>query len=233
MVTQTTALDVAAENVANANTVGYRADRPVFRQILSQAGALDPASRSMRYAVARSVQPDFKTGEIKETGNPLDVALTDGKSFFTVQTPEGQRYTRAGKFTLAEDGRLCTPQGYEVLAAGGGAIVVPPGAHVVIDANGAVNVDGEPGEQLGVVTFSNVDGLIKEGGALLRARPEAGAPVAVEGGVRSGAIEMSNMDAVKGMSGMVVATRQFEMLARVIDAFSQIEHKAANDIAKR
>lgn len=233
MVTQATALDVASENVANANTVGYRADRPVFRQILSQAGAVDPASRSMRYAVARSVQPDFKTGEIKETGNPLDVALTDDKSFFTVQTPDGERYTRAGKFTLTEDGRLCTPEGYEVLAAGGGNIVVPPGSRVVIDSNGSLNVDGEPGEQLAVVTFSNVNGLIKEGGALLRARPESGPAIAVEGGVRSGALEMSNSDAIKGMSGLVTATRQFEMLARVIDAFSQVEHKAANDIAKR
>jgi flagellar basal-body rod protein FlgF len=234
MVTQSTALDVASENVANASTVGYRADRPVFRQILSQAGAVDPASRSMRYAVARSVQPDFKAGEIQETGNPLDVALTDNSSFFSVRTPEGDRYTRAGKFTLSSDGMLCTPEGYEVLGAGGQGISVPPGARVQIDATGGLVIDGEAsGQQLRIVTFANVQGLIKEGAALLRARPETGAPLEVDATVRSGALEMSNSDAIKGMSGLVTATRQFEMLARVIDAFSQIERRAATDIAKR
>jgi flagellar basal body rod protein FlgG len=234
MVTQSTALDVASENVANADTVGYRADRPVFRQILSQAGAADPASRSLRYAVARSVQPDFQTGELKETGNPLDVAITDDRSFFAVRGRDGDRYTRAGKFTLGQDGTLFTPDGYAVLGSNGVPIQVPPGTNATIDATGQVLLNGEAsGQQLMVVTFPNVQGLLKEGAALLRARPESGAPIISDSQVRVGALEMSNADPIKGMTGLVTATRHFEMLARVIDAFSQIEHKAATDIAKR
>jgi flagellar basal body rod protein FlgG len=188
----------------------------------------------MRYAVARSVQPDFKSGEIKETGNPLDVALTDNSSFFSVRTRDGDRFTRAGKFTLTQDGTLATSDGYQVLSTAGQPIEVAPGSRVQFDASGNVIVDGEAsGQTLGVVTFPNVQGLIKEGSALFRARPESGAPFSSDAQVHGGALEMSNADPIKGMTGLVTATRQFEMLARVIDAFSQIEHKAATDIAKR
>lgn len=234
MISQTTSLDVASENVANANTVGYRSDRAVFRQVLNRVEANDPASRSMRYAVTRSVEPSFQLGELRETGNPLDVALTDDDSFFSVSTPNGERYTRAGKFNLTGDGTLISADGHPVLAAGGGVITVPPGARVSFDAAGVMLVDGEPSEQrLSIVTFDNPRGLIKEGSTLLRARPEAGRPLGVDGHVRPAALEMSNADALKSMSGLVNATRQFEMLARVIDAFSQAERLAAKDIAKR
>ncbi len=234
MVSQSNALDVASENVANSNTVGYRADRAVFRRVLSRVEANDAASRSMKYAVTRSMEPDFRVGEMRETGNPLDVAITDDSSFFAVQTPDGERYTRAGKFTVSHDGMLTTPDGLMVLGPDHTPINVPPDAHVTLDSNGGLLISGEPsGQQLLVVTFDNISGLIKEGATLLRARPEAGRPVQVDPTLRIGALEMSNSDAMKSMSGLVNATRQFEMLARVIDAFSQAEHKAATDIAKR
>jgi flagellar basal-body rod protein FlgG len=234
MVSQANALDVASENVANANTVGYRADRAVFRQVLSRVQATDPGSASMRYAVTRSVQPDFRTGELRQTGNPLDVALTDSSSFFTVSTPDGVRYTRAGKFILATDGTLTTPDGHTLLGAGGRPLVVPTDASVAFSQNGALLLNGEEtGQALHVVTFPNINGLIKEGGSLLRARVESGPPLTIDAEVRPGALEMSNSNAVASMTGLVNATRQFEMLARVIDAFSQAEQSAAKEIGRR
>lgn len=234
MVTQQNALDVASENIANVNTVGYRADRTAFRQVLSRVEANDPASRSMQYSVARTVQPDMKAGDLRQTGNPLDVALSDNSSFFAVRTPDGDRYTRAGKFSLSSDGTLTTPEGYAVLGAGGRPLVLPSEGRISFDSTGGVLVDGvENGDKLRVVTFPNIYGLIKEGSALLRARPETGAPIQVDATVHSGALESSNRDALSSMTGLVTATRQFEMLARVIDAFSQAERRAASDIAKR
>jgi len=234
MVSQVNALDIASDNVANANTVGYRSDRAVFRQVLSRVQASDPASSSMRYAVTRSVQPDFRTGELRQTGNPLDLALTDSSSFFTVNTPDGVRYTRAGKFMLATDGTLTTPDGHTLLGAGGRPLVVPADASVSFSESGAMLLNGEEtGQSLHVVTFPNINGLIKEGATLLRARNESGPPLAVDAAVRPGALEMSNSDAVASMTGLVTATRQFEMLARVIDAFSQAEQSAAKEIARR
>jgi flagellar basal-body rod protein FlgF len=162
------------------------------------------------------------------------LALTDNSSFFAVRGPDGDRYTRAGKLTLDGNGSLLTVDGHKMLGAGRVPIQVPTDALVTIDANGEVLANGEPtGQRVLVVTFPNVQGLIKEGGSVLRARPETGAAITVDPQIRAGALEMSNANALKSMSGMVTATRQFEMLGRVIDAFSQIERRAATDIARR
>ena len=234
MVAQGNALDIASENVANASTVGYRADRTIFRQVLTSAQEVNPGSSSMRYAVTRTVQPDLQAGEIRETGNPLDVALTDDSSFLTVRTAEGLRYTRAGKLSVQADGTLITPQGYPVLADNLRPIVIPLQSTATFDDSGRLLIDGVQSDQsLSIVTFPNVHGLIKEGSALMRARPEAGKPIRVDAQLRVGALEMSNSNALQSMSGLVTATRQFEMLARVIDAFSQAERRAATDIASR
>lgn len=234
MVSQSNAVDLASENVANANTIGYRADRQVFVQVLAEAAGADPGSQSMRYSAARSVEPDFQVGEIRQTGGPLDVALMDDSSFFKVQTAEGDRYTRAGNFRLSSEGRLTLPDGATVLGSDNRPIDLPTNVSVSFDDTGNVMLDGErSGQKLWIGSFPNVEGLIKEGGALLRARPESGRAFQAEATLRVGALELSNSDAMKSMSGLVTATRQFEMLARVIDAFSDAERRAATDIAKR
>src|SRR6185436_12689868 len=97
---KTTALDVAADNVANATTPGFRAETAVFRQTLATAVDKSKGTQSMRYAITRTNVPHFDAGQIVESGKPLDVALPEGNAFFVVRTPQGERYTRAGSFRL-------------------------------------------------------------------------------------------------------------------------------------
>ncbi|HEX6274449.1 MAG TPA: flagellar hook-basal body protein [Polyangiaceae bacterium] len=230
MVGQTAALDVAAGNVANASTPGFRADRAIFRQTLAQATNRAVPTQSLRYSVARTVEPDRRAGQTVQTGRPLDLALRQNDTWFVVRTPEGERYTRAGNFLVSPDGRLTTQNGHLVLGAGRQPLNVPSGTREVsIDPTGSLVADGiDSGSKLLVVSFAKPTGLVKEGSVLLRATPAAGRPVERDPDIASGCLELSNASALEGMTTLVTATREFEMLSRVVEAFSSAEQRAAS-----
>jgi len=232
MVGQQSALDVAAGNIANASTPGFRADRALFRQTLVAANRSVP-SQSLRYAVTRTVEPDKRPGQVVSTGRPLDVALRNQDDLFVVATPQGERYTRAGSFQLTGDGRLTTAGGMTVLGPDHKPVKVSGGSgNVQISATGEVLVNGETsGPKLLVVSFAKPEGLQKEGAVLLRATPAAGGLVQKDPDLVTSSLELSNASALEGMTTLVTATREFEMLSRVVEAFSNIEQKAANNIA--
>jgi flagellar basal-body rod protein FlgF len=231
---QTAALDTAAQNIANAATPGYKADEAVFRQTLVKAvggKAANVATSSTRYAISRTTVPDFRAGGIVQTTRPLDVALPDDKSFFAISTPQGDRYTRAGSFRLAVDGTLTTPDGHPVIATNHRPVKVDPQAHnVSIDREGTMVVDGVQGARIARVTFANLNGLERTGEVSFKARPEAGQPLRSDVQLETSAIEQSNANAVTGMTSMVNTSRNFEMISKVIEAFGQIDKRAANDI---
>jgi flagellar basal body rod protein FlgG len=232
---QTAALDVAANNVANATTPGYRADTSVFRQTLADALGNAAGTRSQRFAITRTTTPDFTPGQVVHTGRALDVALTDNQGLFGVSTSNGDRYTRAGSFRLAVDGTLTTAEGYAVLGENRRPIQLSPdAADIQIAPDGSISADGvESGMKIGVFRFNNPAALDKDGSVLLRARPEAGAPQPHTCALESNALESSNANAISNMTTLVNASRQFEMVTRVIEAFSQIERRAATDLMRR
>ncbi len=234
-VAQSASLDTAANNVANASTAGYRAETAVFRQTLVNALGQNAGTRSQRFAVTRTTAPDFRPGQIIHTGNNLDVAINDDQGFFAVSTPNGERYTRAGNFRVSVDGTLVTADGNPVLGPSRRPVQVSPTASSIeIAPDGSISAGGEPtGASIAVFSFQNLSGLEKDGQVLFRARPEAGRPVVHQAALESHAIEQSNANAVSSMTTLINASRQFEMVAKVIEAFSQIEHRAATDIMKR
>ena len=154
-----TALDATANNLANATTPGFKAEQAVFQEHLAQAMFVGKAQPEMRYASIAAVAPDLRSGPLQVTQRPLDVAI-DGAGYFTVQTPRGERYTRAGGFQLGPAGTLVTAQGYAVLDSGGSPIQLPlDGPAAEIGQDGAIRVGGEEVGQLGVVNFSEPRGL--------------------------------------------------------------------------
>lgn len=231
---QETALDVAANNIANASTPGFRGDRAIFRRELTKAVKRAGVAPSIQYSLVRTVEPDMRSGAIVSTGRPLDVALRDNKSLFVVSTANGDRYTRSGNVRMTPEGTLTTPDGLPYLGPERRTIKVPPESTVAISREGAVVVDGVvTNQRLLVVGFDNPRGLEKEGQVLLKARPDAGKPHLVEADLEPNSLEMSNASALDEMDNLVTATRQFDMLARVIDAFSTTDRKAATDIMGR
>ena len=222
MVGQQSALDIAAGNIANASTPGFRADRALFRQTLVAANNRAVPTQSLRYAVTRTVEPDRRQGQLSQTGRGLDVAFRDTDSLFVVRTPQGERYTRAGSFQVLPDGRMTTSSGDIVLGSGHQPITVQSGAtDVRLSPAGELVVNGEvTGQKLMVVTFPHPEGLTKEGAVLLKAAPSAGRPVEKDPDLATESLELSNASAL-----------EFEMLSRVVEAFSDIERRSATDIA--
>lgn len=228
---QIAALDTAAQNIANATTPGFRAEEAVFRQTLVKAVNGDSATRSLRYAVSRTTVPDFHAGQMVQTGRPLDAAISDDKSFFMVSTPQGERYTRAGSFRMAVNGTLTTPDGYPVLAANRRPVRTDPHAATIsIDREGKLVTNGVQGQQLGLVTFANLGGLERDGQVLFKARPDAGPAAASDALLETESVELSNANAVTGMTSLVSTSRNFEMISKVIEAFGDIDKRAATGI---
>lgn len=220
-------LDVSTSNLVNASTAGYRSDKAVFRTALAKAERGSPPPS----VVYRTSAPDMSVGQLISTGQKLDVAIPDEDGLFVVSTPDGPRYTRAGSFKLGPDGSLLSADGAPIMATDNRPVRVAPGAQdVSLDRTGTLVVDGERQQQLAVVKFPNPSGLEKVGSVLMRARPEAGKPVAHEGALEPGMLELSNEDAVSGMADEVRNVREFEMTMRVIEAFREIERSSATKI---
>src|SRR6185369_1543647 len=125
-------LDLLANNVANASTGGYKADREFYGLYAAAEG-----DGSSTMPLIERPWIDLSQGMIHPTGNPLDLAIS-GRGFFAVNGPNGPLYTRNGSFRLAPDGRLTTPEGYAVRGAGGAPVVLQSGGSVDISPDGAI-----------------------------------------------------------------------------------------------
>lgn len=220
-IAQSNALDATANNIANASTAGFRGEHISFREALGAARSVDSA---LVNSGATSV--DALPGALESTGNPLDLAL-EGDGLFVVQTPNGDRYTRAGNFKLDAAGTLVTADGHPVRGAGGPIVVPPETKNLAIGTDGTVTADGTEIGQLALTRFAPQQ-LAREGGALFvaKGKPIAGDPPLV----RSGLLEASNVNVVRGVVDLVKVSRTYESLMRVIQGYHDVESRAARDL---
>jgi flagellar basal body rod protein FlgG len=165
----------------------------------------------------------------------MDVALRQPDTWFVVKTPQGDRLTRSGSIQVAADGTLQTPEGYQYLGVNHSVLRARSDARSVsISANGCITVDAvETGQQLSVVTFAKPSGLVKEGSTLVRATAQAGLVQPTAPDLEMATLESSNASSLDGMTSLVQASREFEMLTKVIEAFSQVELRVAQDVARK
>ncbi|MFN0249699.1 MAG: flagellar basal-body rod protein FlgF [Kofleriaceae bacterium] len=221
-VAQSNALDATANNIANATTTGFQADRITFRETMTNAKSPDSVLVS-----AGTKRVDSQYGALAQTGNPLDLAI-EGDGMFAVDTPNGARYTRAGNFRLDAEGMLVTVDGFKVLGQGG-PITIPPDTKVIdVGADGSVNADGENVGTLELVNFKYSQ-LKREGGTLFSAtgQPDGDAEPP---SIRAGMLESSNVNVVRGVVDLVKVSRTYESLMRVIQGYHDVESRAARDL---
>ncbi|NOY92592.1 MAG: flagellar basal-body rod protein FlgF [Deltaproteobacteria bacterium] len=231
---QARSLDVVANNVANVNTVGFRADRVAFREALSQAGTDGPAPDALRFSQISQIATSDAPGALEQTGGSLDLALS-GDGFFVVRGAQGDRYTRAGNFVTDADGVLRTREGLAVMGRPEDPsqpepveIRIPRSTREIsIGVDGTVRADGTSVGQLRLVNLTEAQ---KEGRTLFTAQR---AEDTADTEVQQGYLEGSNINAVAGLIEMITVTRSFEAFQKVIDTFRQLDNRSARDLAGR
>jgi flagellar basal-body rod protein FlgF/flagellar basal-body rod protein FlgG len=222
------ALDLAAGNLANAGTAGYRAERDYFRSAVLGPDALNSQLNTTvnAFGVLGGSRLDLEQGALTPTGNPLDLAV-EGDGFFAIQTKQGVRYTRDGRFERGQDGTLTTQAGEPILDARQQPIRIPAG-EIAVGSDGAISVNGGVAGKIAVVGFGSGDALTAEGAN--RYAPTAGAvPAAATGSIHQGALENSNQDVIDGSLQLVLLQRQSEMMEKAVSMFSNDLDKTASE----
>lgn len=227
-------IDVVSNNLANADTVGFKRERIAFSSALESAVSdlgVGPAAGApgRAFAVEAPGGIDPTAGALAQTGEPLDVAI-DGKGWFEIQTPEGMRYTRAGAFVVASDGTLTTQAGDPVMGAGG-PIATGDGHATVLPSGDVLDRSGAAVGRLRVVEFAP-NALEQSGGNLFAPRPDAAPPTEItDVRVAPGSLERSNVQPVAELAALVLLQRAFEVSVRAIQSDDESTQRLIEELS--
>jgi flagellar basal-body rod protein FlgG len=255
-------VETIANNLANANTPGFKKDKLTFKEQLTilkkglEGADIDvphkefaPEDFYRSYGAENAKvkidgsYTDFRQGDLRHTGNPLDLAI-NGPGFFELHTPNGVRFTRKGTFSMSGDGYLVNERGFPVLAK------LPPlqegetsnpikrilkiqGKQISLNNSGEIFVDGQKTNDLSLVEFKDISALKKEGNSLyINNYAENLIPVIKKSTLHQGFLEGSNVNPLEEMSSLIKASRHFESVQQAIKAYDHISGKAVNEISK-
>lgn len=254
MISQQRRQEALSNNIANANTPGYKADQPTLaafpEMLIQRMGAKTiPTVKGLNIpiqnrigslntgAYVQELVPNYSQGDVRETEIATDLALVNGalpdetgSLFFTVQNETGEmRLTRNGNFTVDGQGYLVTNQGYYVLDQAGNPIQTN-GQDFTVSQEGIMQTDGQV-IPLGIAYVENANDLAKEGNGLFQGdaiEPPPGATYSV----KQGFLERSNVDSLQAMTEMLDSYRMFETNQRVLKAYDESMGKAVNEIGR-
>ncbi len=225
-------LDVIANNMANVGTNGFKARSARFTEFLmpgAQAHAFKPSDRPLSYVIDKGTPLDLSQGAVELTGNPLDVALK-GDNYLVVQTPNGERYTRAGSLTIDRQGRLVTQAGLPVMGEAGPIAFGSSEHSMRIAADGTVSSDQGTRGKLRQVRFANPAALASDGNNLFSSATPAQA-AGPEARLEPGAIERSNVKAVVELTRLMEVQRNYQSVANMMTKSDEQRSRAISRLA--
>ncbi len=218
-------MQIVANNIANAATTGYRQEGLIFSEFVK---AVDEGpSLSMGQGNVRNTA--FDQGALTETRGTFDFAI-EGDGFFLIETPMGERLSRAGSFSPNGEGDLVTHDGYRVLDPGGAPVFIPPGVSISVSPDGTISADGAPIGQIGVVKPVAPLNMLREDGVMFRA--DEGFEPAETARVLQGFVEGSNVDAITQLARMIEVQRAYEMGASFLESEDQRVRQALESLTK-
>ena len=216
--------NVVANNLANINTTGFKKDFVFF----------DAFGKELEKKEGQNQTVDFSQGQLKETSNPLDLAIS-GRGFFAVETETGTAYTREGHFKLDNDGIMRTSSGQAVLGEAGPLVIlgenIKPG-EITVTRSGEVYSDDEFIDRIVIADFENKDQLKKIGDNLYSAKEDAELLDIDKVEVHQGFLEESNVNPADEMIQLIEVQRQFESLQKMVRSMDDVFKIAANQVGK-
>lgn len=205
-------LQIVANNIANMTTTGFRKEGLIFSEYVQ---AMDSGAPSLSMARASARTTDLGQGALTQTGGQFDLAI-EGSGFFLIETPDGNRLTRAGAFTPNDAGELVTPDGFRLLDNGAAPVFIPPDARVVsIASDGTLSADDRALGQIGLFAPADPSELARQNGQMFRA--DAGVAPAEGGAMLQGFLEGSNVNAIAEITRLIEVQRAYESSQKLLD----------------
>ncbi|MCB0176611.1 MAG: flagellar hook-basal body protein [Anaerolineae bacterium] len=229
--------ETIVHNLSNLRTIGYKADRATLKDFPSllltevrNGQSRSEIGRAGTGVSLAAIKTDFSSGPIKLTDNPLDFAIAD-EGFFRIETEDGVRYTRDGRFHRDVDGRLITANGYLVLGENG-PITLPEGA-LTVTPQGELFVNDTPLERLTLARFADTDNIIKDGQTTFVAQGEDPEIMPLQDvQVYQGYLEESNLDSAQAVTEMMSVMRAYQASQRLVQFQDQINGQAVNELGR-
>lgn len=224
-------LEAQANNIANASTVGFKAERLAYTSIEADVKGSGDKQRLVG-GVSTSSSIDLSAGSLQQTGRDLDVAI-EGDAFLQIQTPRGVRFTRAGNLSMNENGQLVTKNG-DLVTGANGPITIPKGSQVSISLDGELSASGQIFDKFKLVRFNNpATALIKEGDSLFMPSGSETPQDTASAKVIQGSLENSNINSISEMVAMINNNREFESLQKSLTLLmNDIGRKISGEIGK-
>jgi len=227
------AMDAVAQNVANINTTGYKAEQVRFREFIETTDSTAKVGRKIDFVIDQGMVRDLRDGAMQKTGNTFDLAIA-GEGYFAIGTTDGTRFTRNGSFTLNNNGQLVTSQNRPVLADNDQPITIPPNAgDILISGDGTISSGTNRIAKIKVVTFDKPQNLDRRPDSLYEAHvSDPGRPLARPKMVQ-GTLEGSNVQAITEMTRMIQVQRSYEGAKNLVEAANQMTADAARRLGQR
>lgn len=219
-------MDVIANNLANANTAGFKADETLFEEFLVSSGQGGPKQqRELSFVQDFGVLINFRDGELEATGNPFDVGLK-GPGFLVAQTAAGRVYTRGGHLIINRQGQLATGQGDPLLDDRNRPIQIDQAlGPVIINGDGSIVQGNRPPVRFAMVEFDNPQQLRRQGGGYFTTT-EAGRPATSTNTVQN-MVEGSNVEPILQLAAMIETSRAYQNSQKLIDTEHELQRKVA------
>ncbi|MDQ6971368.1 MAG: flagellar hook-basal body protein [Mariprofundaceae bacterium] len=214
-------MDEISHNLANVNTAGFIASRSSFKTVFTNqnSAAGNPDTAPAAFLSMGGQYVDTREGSIQQTGNDMDFSIL-GDAWFRIQSAPGQEaYTRAGNFTLDNQGNMRTQDGKAVLDSSGSPIQLPTGQLTATD-QGDLLVNGTQAASFGMVKISNPSALERIGNTLVKT-PIGNTTAATGVSVRQGSLEGSNVNSVLTMTEMIDTLRNYQAMIKMIEQYNQ------------
>jgi flagellar basal-body rod protein FlgF len=225
-------MDIIANNIANLDTTGFKVESLMQKTEPREPAVTLTGPRPVKFVAADGVARDFGQGVLSTTGAPLDMAI-EGQGFFQVQTPNGPRFTRDGRFTTDTSGKVVNQAGYAVLDEGGGEIVIDrEKGGVQIGPDGSMSQGRERVGKVGMFAFANAGVLEKGGDNLYRNTSNLQPQPAADAKLRQGMVEGSNVKPVLEITRMVEVSRAYEQTAKIMDSEAELSRRSVERLGR-